>query len=144
MNLFKDFKRNDAYIKNGRRYVVGVSDNDKEIAFFIARAHESNESFQHEVQKRLEAKRRTLDSLSKTDKQAETKMRSELVLGAFVESCIKGWENVQDETGADLAYGDEGLKKIATLPELVEDLFKFASTDSNYVGEFDEEDALKN
>ena len=145
MNLFKAFKRNDDLIKHGRRHVVGETDNGQEIAFIVARAHESNEKFQAEVQRRLEAKRRTLDSLAKSDKTRESKLRTEIVMSAFAEVCIKGWENVADENDQPLEYSEENVQKIATLlPELLEDLFKFASDDTNYVGEFDEADALKN
>lgn len=145
MNLFKQFRRNDDLIKHGARFVAGMTDDEKEISFMIARAHQSNEVFQTAVQRGLEAKRRTLDSLAKSDKIAEGKLRSKIVLSAFAEHCIKSWENVRDENDQVLEYSEESIQKIATmLPELIEEMFEFASDDSNYVGEFDEKEAVKN
>lgn len=144
MNIFKHFRRNNDLIVQGALCVIGEDDDGKEISFRIARAHDSYAVFQNSVQDKIESKKRTLDSLAKTDKRAESKLRTELVLAAFVETCIKGWSNVKDENGNDLPYSEDALQKIADLPELVEDLFKFASTDSNYVGEFDEKESLKN
>lgn len=144
MNIFKAFKRNADLIVHGAKIVLGETDDGKEISFRVARAHESYPEFQSAVQDGLEKNKRTLDSLEKTDKKAESKLRTDIVMSAFVSTCIKSWDNVKDENDADLAYGEDSLKKLAELPELIEELFKFASTDKNYVGEFDAEGALKN
>lgn len=144
MNIFKAFKRNDDLIVKGAKLVLGETEEGKEISFRIARAHESYPDFQAAVQDGLEKNKRTLDSLDKTDKKAESKLRTDIVMSAFVSTCIKGWENVQAEDGTDLVYGEDSIKKLAELPELIEEMFKFASTDKNYVGEFDAKGALKN
>lgn len=144
MNIFKAYRRNDDLIVKGAPKVIGVADNGEDIVIRVARAHESNEVFQNEVQDIIEKNRRKLDALSRTDKKASDKLRSDYVLQAFVYTCIKGWDNLADEAGADLPYTEESLQKLAALPELIEDLFKFASDDKNYVGDFSEKEALKN
>lgn len=145
MNLFTAYKRNDDLIVHGARIVLGVTSDNKEISMRIARAHESYPDFQSAVQDKIEQNKRTLDSLEKSDKKASAKLRSDLVMAAFCETCIKSWENVQDKDGTVLECNEANIQRLATeLPELMEELFKFASTDSNYVGEFDEKGALKN
>lgn len=144
MNIFKAFKRNDDLIVKGAKLVIGETAEGKEISFRIARAHESYPDFQSAVQDGLEKNKRALDSLDKTDKKAESKLRTDIVMSAFVSTCIKGWENVQAEDGTDLVYSEDAIKALAELPELIEEMFKFASTDKNYVGDFDAQGALKN
>lgn len=145
MNIFKAYKRNEGLIVKGAKLVLGETDDGKEISMRIARAHESYPEFQNEVQSLLEQNKRKLDSLAKSDKKAENKLRGDLVMSAFASTCIKSWENVRDDQDNELVCNEESIQKIAdTLPELLEDLFKFATTDSNYVGDFDEGKALKN
>lgn len=145
MNIFKSYKRNADLIVAGAKFVAGETDDGKEISIRVARAHESYEPFQNEVQALLEKNKRKLDSLAKSDKKAENKLRGDLVMSAFASTCIKSWENVRDEQDNEMVCNEESIQKIANeLPELLEDLFKFSTTDSNYVGEFDEGEALKN
>lgn len=145
MNIFKAYKRKTDLIVHGAKMIIGEDDEGKEISVRIARAHESYPLFQNAVQDALESKKRTLDSLEKSDKKAAGKLRSEIVMSAFASTCIKSWENVSDADGTPLECTEANIQLVAdALPELMEDLFKFGSTDSNYIGEFDEGDALKN
>lgn len=143
MSIFKQFKRHEDRIINGARKEVGNDINGAPIVFLVARAHESNPPFQKAVQTLLEQNKTQLDNLYRTDTEAEGELRSKLVMDAFVGTCIRGWENVVDEDGTQLAFGEPALDKIAKLPELTELLFKFATTSANYVGTFDETTALK-
>lgn len=62
-------------------------------------------------------------------KEDEEKM----MLGVFVDSILKGWENICDEYGQPIPYSKEkALEMMTDLPELYEKLFAYASDFSNY------------
>ena len=57
----------------------------------------------------------------------------EIFLGVFVDTVLKGWKNVRDETGADMPFTKQTATKLfKDLPEVYERLQEEAKLSANF------------
>lgn len=139
MDIFKQFKRNDDTIVNGAKLIL---DAKGEAFILVARMHQSNPQFKKAGQKMMQQNQRQLDAI--TDDAERQELLASLSEMAAADVCITGWEGLEVD-GQPFVYSKENAHRIRTeLPELFEQIVQFATTSSNYVGTFDEDESLKN
>lgn len=139
MSLSAQYKTDSEKETKGVRVVKGLTDDGKEIAFFLSYAGRANKRYT-----------KLLDSLSKPHQRAlqletiKPEIAERISMEAFVGGCVNGWENVpkSDITGnaEDEGYAEynkaNAIALFTRLPHLYEDL----SADSKRVALFREEE----
>lgn len=120
MSLYKNFKTDTTMEKEGILLDYGQNDDGTSIRIRIARAGGANQRYLKRMDYlsrpyRHQLQRETLDA----------KTMENIVRQAYAETIVLGWENVQDEDGADIEFSVENaLKLFKDLPELFDDIQK--------------------
>ena len=144
MNIFSKFKRNDDAINNGKLMVIGY-DNDKPIGVMVARIHESNVKYETQLNNVKKTRQAELDRIRKADEEQFQKIITKITEDVICDACIVGFVGVKDENGVELAFTPENVRRIKDeLPELFDKICAFGTDSTNYVGEFDETESVKN
>lgn len=119
MGLYDQFKTDAAKENDGVAVVVGTNDNDgSEIKFMLARTGKSNKEYTKLLAATFKPHQRALDMKTMSDALAAKLMRD-----VFIGSVLKGWQNVQDESGAPIPFTKENAAQLFDkLPELYDDL----------------------
>lgn len=136
MDILARFKRDDARITNGFKFIIGP-----DCYIRVARMHESNPQFKTLTESLARSRQHEIDNAKGA---ARTAIYTEIAEEAFVRACVTEMHNVSigdDAISAD-AVGVARLR--SEVPELFNDLMTAAMKSENYVGEFDEETSLKN
>ncbi|QZA70458.1 tail assembly chaperone [Erwinia phage AH03] len=137
MSLYKNFGTNAELESKGIELEYGLNDDGSVIKFTIARSAKSNKKYQKAMETTFKPYRRQMQLNTMPEETA-----SRLMLEVFVTTILKGWENVQDEAGNDLAFNkDNAMKLLTDLPELFDDLQEKAGNVANFRDETLEEDA---
>lgn len=137
MSLYKTYQTNNELENKGVELLYGVNDDNTEIKFFVARAGKSNKAYQKALEVTFKPHRRSMQLGTLSEDTA-----SKLMLEVFATTVLKGWENVQDENGKEMAFNKENAIKLLTdLPELYDDLSEKANNVANFRDESREEDA---
>jgi hypothetical protein len=144
MSLAKIFKQNAARTLGGAWMVIGTSADGSLMRLRVARAEGSNTAFKLAMERLAKPHQHALKG-----KKPNEAILTKIYQQALAETCILGWENLVDTD----AHGEEhvitystaaALALLETYPELYSAVSEFASDSTNYVGDFDEEEALKN
>lgn len=137
MSLYRQYKSDETLEKGGVLVQYGFTDDNRPIAFRIARAGGANASYAKRVEAKVKPYRRQIQTETIDPKVAE-----KLMMEVFVETVLLGWENVQDEAGKDLPFSkDNAIKLFTDLPDLYKDLQEQAGKASLYRAEILEVEA---
>lgn len=142
-DLYAKYKRNEARVQEGAPMIIGQTADGEDVIIYVARIHSSNAQFKAYVENLRRTNKRKLDTAT-PDEQNE--IYTKFAEDAAEATCVKGWTaNMQDMDGNLIAYSPEAVHKIRTdLPELFTAIMDFGADASNYVGSFDENEAVKN
>lgn len=118
MSLYKQFATDTNLEKSGIELQYGENANGDEIIIRIARAGGSNTAYTKRMESLVKPYRRQI--------QAETidnKVLEKLVMQAFAETVVLGWENVEGRDGTVLEFNVANVIQLFTdLPDLFKDV----------------------
>lgn len=145
MNIFAKFKRNDDAINNGKLMVIGYGTDSKPIGVLVARIHESNLQYEAALNNIKKSRQTELDRLRKADEDKFQEVIKAITKDVICSTCIVGFVGITDENGKALEFTPQNVERIKDeLPELFDQICEFGTDSTNYVGEFKEEDSVKN
>lgn len=137
MDILAKFKRNDDLIVNGAKMRLDAS-----TWIGIARMHDSNPQFKKVSENIARQQQSRIDATK--DEKERNELFGELATEAFAQVCVTGWSNIT-MGGEVLECNEMNILRIRKeLPELWDEMLKFAMNSANYVGTFNEADSLKN
>lgn len=144
MNIFSKFKRNDDAINNGKLMVIGY-ENEQPIGVLVARIHESNVKYETQLANVRKTRQAELDRIRKADEDQFQKVITKITEDVICETCVVGFVGLTDENGAPFEFTSDNVRRIRNdLPELFDKIVQFGTDATNYVGEFNEADSVKN
>ena len=137
-SLFAQFKTDPELERKGILIEYGFNDRTgAPIAFRIARAGGGNAQFQKRLEADMKPYRRQIQTDTLDNKVAERILRK-----VFAETVVLGWENVDDENGAELPFTVENCVALfEKLPDLFKDLQEQAQKSALYRATIRETDA---
>lgn len=139
MNLYKMFKTDEHYEKEGIDLIYGDNSKGNQIRIKVARAGGANVKYAKALERRTKPYRRQIQNETIDPKFAE-----QLIMETFAESVILGWDGVEDEEGNDMPFSFENCIKLFTdLPDLWADVQAQSQKVALFRQEVREED-LKN
>lgn len=118
MGLFEQFQTDSAKESDGVTITFGKNDDGTEICFQLSRAGKSNKAYVKLLAAKLKPYQRQIDM-----KTADNDVMDKVLREVFVMSILKGWSNVQDQTGVVIPFNKQNaLDLFDKLPDLYEDL----------------------
>lgn len=118
MSLYKQYATDTNLEKSGIELQYGENANGDEIIIRVARAGGSNTAYTKRMEALVKPYRRQI--------QAETidnKVLEKLVMQAFAETVVLGWENVEDRNGNPMEFNVANVIQLFTdLPDLFKDV----------------------
>lgn len=118
MSLYKQYATDTNLEKTGIELQYGENANGGEIIIRVARAGGSNTAYTKRMEALVKPYRRQI--------QAETidnKVLEKLVMQAFAETVVLGWENVEDRNGNLMEFNVANVIQLFTdLPDLFKDV----------------------
>lgn len=137
MSLYTQFKTNAAKEVEGVEIQYGPNEDGTIPTFVISRMGKSNKRYTKALEAATRPYRRQIELGTMNNDTAES-----LFLGVFVDTVLKGWRNVKDETGNEIPFGKEtAIKVLSDLPELYDDLQEKAKSASLFREEALEDEA---
>lgn len=137
MSLYSQFETDTAKEVEGIEVQYGPNKDKTIPTFRISRASKSNKSYSKQLEKATRPFRRQIDLGTMNNDTAEN-----LFMKVFVNTILKGWQNVQNQKGEEIAFNEENAMKLFTdLPELYDDLQEKAKSASLFRDEAQEEEA---
>ena len=130
MSLYKQFKTNADKEMEGVEIEFNEATNDDGSVptFVISRMGKSNKRYTKALEAATRPYRRQIELGTMKNEVAE-----EIFLNVFVDTVLKGWKNVRDENGAELAFGKQAAVKLfQDLPEVYERLQEEAKQSANF------------
>lgn len=137
--LFKQYKTNSAKEVEGVKveFLEAQNDDGTIPTFIIARTGSSNKAYSKAVENATRPYRRQIELKTLKNEVAE-----KLMLPVFVDTVLKGWQNVQNESGERIEYSrDAAIKLMEDLPDVYQRLQEEAGTLSNFLEQAVEEEA---
>lgn len=128
--LHKQFKTNSTKETEGVKIEFHEAQNDDGTvpAFIISRMGKSNKPYSKALEAATRPYRRQLELGSIKNEIAE-----KLFLNVFVDTILRGWENVQDENGNDIPYSkDCAISLLEELGDVYDRLQEEAKIASNF------------
>lgn len=123
MSIFNQFETDTQKEIEGVRVTYGKNKDGSEIAFYICRMGNSNKKYQKALDAATKPHRRQAQLGTLDNALAES-----LMMGVFVKTVLKGWENVQRKNGEEIPFSEQAAIELMTmLPDLYEDLQAKAS-----------------
>ncbi len=120
--LYKRYKNDENVEKTGVRLELGPNSKGLMMAMQVARAGGTNTSHTKAAERHLKPYRRQLQSETMERKLLERKM-----MEIFVDGCLLGWENIEDENEQPLTFTrDNAIKLFTDLPDLYDEVVKHA------------------
>ena len=136
MNLYEQFQTNSQCEVDGIYIEYGPNSKGNPIRFKVARAGGKNTQFAKAMEKHTKPHRRLIEMNLLSPTIAEKIVRT-----VFIESILKGWENVEDRNGEELVYTPEAAEELfSELPDLFNSLSEMAKDASNFRQELLKED----
>jgi len=128
--LFKQFKTNATKEVEGVEieFTEATNDDGSIPTFIISRMGKSNKAYAKALEASTRPYRRQVELGTLKNEVAEG-----LFLNVFVDNVLKGWKNVLDEEGNEIAYSKEAAISLMTaLPDVYERLQEEAKLASNF------------
>lgn len=124
MGLYQAFKTDNQKEVNGVPIEFSANEDGTLPTIFISRMGESNKAYMRAIEHVQKPYRRQIQ-LQTMDKDLNNRLFREV----FAQHIVKGWQNVQDETGAVLEFSQANVIRVLTeLPDLYDELFKQAGS----------------
>jgi hypothetical protein len=139
MGLYSEYQTNAAKETEGVKIKMTEAENaDKTIpTFWVSRMGKSNKVYSKALEAATRPYRRQIELGTMQNAIAE-----EIFLTVFINTLLKGWENVQDEKGNVLEFNKTNAKKVLTdLPDVYDRLQEEAKLAANFRDEALEEEA---
>ena len=137
MSLYKNFGTNKEAETKGVSIEFGVNDDKSVIAFIVSRSGKSNKKYVKALEAATKPYRRQIQLGTMDDE-----LSNKIYMDVWISTVLKGWENVQDETGKALAFNKTNATKLFTdLPELYEELQSKSNDFTTFQDESREDDA---
>lgn len=130
MSLYKQFATNTEKEIEGIEVQMTEAENeDGSIpTFVVSRMGKSNKRYSKALEAATRPYRRQIELATMNNDKAE-----EIFLGVFVDTVLKGWKNVRDESGADMPFTKQTATKLfKDLPEVYERLQEEAKLSANF------------
>ena len=130
MSLYKQFATNtDKEIEGIEVQMTEAENEDGSIpTFVVSRMGKSNKRYSKALEAATRPYRRQIELGTMNNDKAE-----EIFLGVFVDTVLKGWKNVRDESGADMPFTKQtAMKLFKDLPEVYERLQEEAKLSANF------------
>lgn len=139
MSIRRQFATNHEVEINGKKISFAANDDGSIPSFAVARMGGANKKFQ-EVYAKVWKPHRAAQKAGTVSAEIE---RENSVM-VFVDSCLTGWENVQEDDGAEIKFSrDNAIALLTDLPELLGEL-QLASTNLDNFLSYQTEVAAKN
>jgi hypothetical protein len=137
MSLYTQFKTNAEKEVEGVEIQYGPNEDGTIPTFIISRMGKSNKAYTKALEAATRPYRRQIELGTMNNDTAET-----LFIGVFAKTVLKGWKNVRDESGAEIAFSEKAAVKLLTdLPEMYDDLQEKAKSASLFREESLEDEA---
>jgi hypothetical protein len=137
MSLYTQFKTNAEKEVEGVEIQYGPNEDGTIPTFIISRMGKSNKAYTKALEAATRPYRRQIELGTMNNDTAET-----LFIGVFAKTVLKGWKNVRDESGVEIAFSEKAAVKLLTdLPEMYDDLQEKAKSASLFREEAIEEEA---
>lgn len=137
MSLFAQFETNAELENVGISVTYGPNKNGSIPTFIISRTGKSNKAYMKALNKAQRPVQKQIQLGTLPDEQSE-----QIYLDVFVSTVLKGWSNVYDKEGKELAFNKQNaIKLLKQLPELYDDLFAKANNAALFREEELEEEA---
>lgn len=130
MSLYKQFATNAEKEIEGIEVQMTEAENDDGSipTFVVSRMGKSNKRYSKALEAATRPYRRQIELGTMNNDKAE-----EIFLGVFVDTVLKGWKNVRDESGADMPFTKQTATKLfKDLPEVYERLQEEAKLSANF------------
>ena len=130
MSLYKQFATNSEKEMEGVEVQMTEAENeDGSIpTFVVSRMGKSNKRYSKALEAATRPYRRQIELGTMNNDKAE-----EIFMGVFVDTVLKGWKNVRDESGAELPFNKQSATKLfKDLPEVYERLQEEAKLSANF------------
>lgn len=130
MSLYKQFATNTEKEIEGIEVQMTEAENDDGSVptFVVSRMGKSNKRYSKALEAATRPYRRQIELGTMNNDKAE-----EIFLGVFVDTVLKGWKNVRDESGADMPFTKQTATKLfKDLPEVYERLQEEAKLSANF------------
>jgi hypothetical protein len=130
MSLYKQFATNSEKEMEGVEVQMTEAENDDGSVptFIVSRMGKSNKRYSKALEAATRPYRRQIELGTMNNDKAE-----EIFLGVFVDTVLKGWKNVRDESGADMPFTKQTATKLfKDLPEVYERLQEEAKLSANF------------
>ena len=130
MSLYKQFATNTEKEIEGIEVQMTEAENDDGSipTFVVSRMGKSNKRYSKALEAATRPYRRQIELGTMNNDKAE-----EIFLGVFVDTVLKGWKNVRDESGADVPFTKQTATKLfKDLPEVYERLQEEAKLSANF------------
>ncbi len=130
MSLYKQFATNTEKEIEGIEVQMTEAENDDGSipTFVVSRMGKSNKRYSKALEAATRPYRRQIELGTMNNDKAE-----EIFLGVFVDTVLKGWKNVRDESGADMPFTKQTATKLfKDLPEVYERLQEEAKLSANF------------
>lgn len=132
MGTFTTFKNDEALEQSGIILDYGSAGK-----FTVARAGGANKAFTRKLKRLTQPYRRAIQNNTMDDKVAEA-----VLMKAFVDTCLLGWEGVTGSDGEPLEFNRENaMMLLEALPELWAELREDSQNSSMYRQEIREADS---
>lgn len=139
MSLYKQFATSCEKETEGVEIQLPEAENDDGTVptFIISRMGKSNKRYSKALEAATRPYRRQIELGTMNNDKAE-----EIFMGVFVDTVLKGWKNVRDESNKVLEFSKQAALKLFTdLPEVYERLQEEAKLTANFRDETLEEEA---
>ncbi len=130
MSLYKQFATNTEKEIEGIEVQMTEAENDDGSipTFVVSRMGKANKRYSKALEAATRPYRRQIELGTMNNDKAE-----EIFLGVFVDTVLKGWKNVRDESGADMPFTKQTATKLfKDLPEVYERLQEEAKLSANF------------
>lgn len=136
MSIFTNYSTDAKIEVEGVAIPLGFNDDKTEMSIVISRLGGANKQYLRALEIAQKPHRRAIQ-LGTIDKD----LHERLVRDVFATHIIKGWSNIQDETGNAIVYNDSNAKMLLEkLPNLYDELFVQAQNLDNFRAEVIEAD----
>ena len=124
MSLFAQFKTDERKEVEGVPVQYAPNGDGTIPTFFLSRMGKTNKKYTKELNRATKPFSRQLQTDTLPPEQAES-----IFMGVFVKTVLKGWANVRDEDGNELAFTVENATALfKKLPDLYDDLTEQAKS----------------
>jgi len=130
MSLYKQFATNSEKETEGVKieFHEATNDDGSVPSFFVSRMGKTNKRYSKALEAATRPYRRQIELGTMNNDTAET-----LFLGVFVDTVLKGWENVKDANGNELPFNKQNAVKLLTdLPDVYDRLQEEAKLSANF------------